>query len=428
MAKISTYPVDGTPSLGDKLIGSDVNDNFATKNYTISDIISLANLGNYVPYVGAAYDVDLGSKKLFVQQINTNVNGLFISHDSTSGVDGLSLDYNTGTYTIGNTLGVYITLVDSASLIDFGASASFLINGSEGTSGDLLQSNGPGVSPSWITPTVPTLDQVLNSGNSSLNDAGVGTLNLYDISNSYYNYILSDDDGFGFYLHATTNPLFRVDDGGMVLRSTYGIFTLLNTSLTGNRTVSFPNANGTLVLSVNGTAPNAAGDITLPLSGGWGLTGNSGTTPGTNFIGTTDAQDLIFKTNSTERLKIIEASGNMLFTSPLLSITGYPATAIEMYPAVGNRGAKLGHDAVNGGYLTLGNDSGPSGLTGLIRSSNITNNRIYDIPNASGTFALSVNGVAADSTGNVTTSGYTGSIVVGAQTLNFTNGILTSVV
>lgn len=41
MAKISDYVVDGTPSLGDKLIGTDVNDSNITKNYTISDILSL---------------------------------------------------------------------------------------------------------------------------------------------------------------------------------------------------------------------------------------------------------------------------------------------------------------------------------------------------------------------------------------------------
>jgi hypothetical protein len=39
--------------------------------------------------------------------------------------------------------------------------------------------------------------------------------------------------------------------------------------------------------------------------GVWGLTGNTATTPGTNFVGTTDAQDLVFKTNGTERMRIL---------------------------------------------------------------------------------------------------------------------------
>lgn len=42
----------------------------------------------------------------------------------------------------------------------------------------------------------------------------------------------------------------------------------------------------------------------------WSLTGNASTTPTTNFIGTTDAQDWVVKTNNTERLRITSA-GNV---------------------------------------------------------------------------------------------------------------------
>lgn len=36
----------------------------------------------------------------------------------------------------------------------------------------------------------------------------------------------------------------------------------------------------------------------------WNTTGNAGTTPGTNFIGTTDAKDFVFKTNSAEKGRV----------------------------------------------------------------------------------------------------------------------------
>ncbi len=39
--------------------------------------------------------------------------------------------------------------------------------------------------------------------------------------------------------------------------------------------------------------------------GGWGLNGNAGTTPGTNFIGTTDSQAFVVKTNNTEALRVL---------------------------------------------------------------------------------------------------------------------------
>jgi hypothetical protein len=44
--------------------------------------------------------------------------------------------------------------------------------------------------------------------------------------------------------------------------------------------------------------------------GVWGLTGNTATIPGTNFLGTTDAQDLVLKTTGTERMRIL-AAGNI---------------------------------------------------------------------------------------------------------------------
>ncbi|WP_156122774.1 hypothetical protein [Chryseobacterium sp.] len=43
----------------------------------------------------------------------------------------------------------------------------------------------------------------------------------------------------------------------------------------------------------------------------WSLTGNSATDPTTNFIGTTDNKDLVFKTNNAERLRI--GDGRMFF-------------------------------------------------------------------------------------------------------------------
>jgi len=39
-------------------------------------------------------------------------------------------------------------------------------------------------------------------------------------------------------------------------------------------------------------------------SSGWALTGNAGTNPTSNFLGTTDAQDFVIRTNSVERLRV----------------------------------------------------------------------------------------------------------------------------
>ena len=50
-------------------------------------------------------------------------------------------------------------------------------------------------------------------------------------------------------------------------------------------------------------------------SSGWGLSGNAGTNPLTQFIGTTDNQDLVFKTNNIEKFRIfadLNASGQIM--------------------------------------------------------------------------------------------------------------------
>jgi hypothetical protein len=64
---------------------------------------------------------------------------------------------------------------------------------------------------------------------------------------------------------------------------------------------------------------NGAGVLswTTP-SSGWSLTGNSGTNPTTNFIGTTDNQSLAIRTNNTERIRVTN-DGNVGIgtTSPM---------------------------------------------------------------------------------------------------------------
>jgi len=70
-------------------------------------------------------------------------------------------------------------------------------------------------------------------------------------------------------------------------------------SLNINGAYSLPTSAGTTLQFLRGDGTWAS-----PLgTSGWGLTGNAGTTAGTNFVGTTDAQDLVFKTSNTERVR-----------------------------------------------------------------------------------------------------------------------------
>lgn len=59
----------------------------------------------------------------------------------------------------------------------------------------------------------------------------------------------------------------------------------------------------------NGCQLNEKYILTQPERSDWQMTGNAGTDPGQNFIGTTDSVDLSFRTNNEERLRITH-SGN----------------------------------------------------------------------------------------------------------------------
>jgi len=75
------------------------------------------------------------------------------------------------------------------------------------------------------------------------------------------------------------------------------------------RKISNPNEVTTLKDNADGTityTDELGNPVTINLSNsqGWSLTGNSITDPAANFLGTTDAQDLVFRTNSIESFRI----------------------------------------------------------------------------------------------------------------------------
>lgn len=85
---------------------------------------------------------------------------------------------------------------------------------------------------------------------------------------------------------------------------------------------------------------------------GWSLTGNSGTTAGTNFIGTTDAIDWVVKTNNSERMRVL-SGGNV----------GIGTTA---------PGAKLEVQLASSGTALQAADKGMSLSTSTVATSNTT--------------------------------------------------------
>ena len=85
----------------------------------------------------------------------------------------------------------------------------------------------------------------------------------------------------------------------------------------------------------------------------WGLLGNSGTTAGTNFIGTTDAQSLVFKTNNTEGMRL-NTSGYLGIgtTTPSVQLDVVGKANIQT-PSTFNLFINGGNTAATGTYNTI---------------------------------------------------------------------------
>ena len=113
---------------------------------------------------------------------------------------------------------------------------------------------------------------------------------------------------------------------------------------TANRTAITTPATGLVVYDTNLNSfyyYNGTAWIWLLSSGsGWSVTGNSGTTAGTNFIGTTDAIDFVVKTNATERVRVTSGGNVGIGTST-------PNAALQLGNVLSNRKFVLWEDANN---------------------------------------------------------------------------------
>lgn len=122
-------------------------------------------------------------------------------------------------------------------------------------------------------------------------------------------------DNSGFVNRVSSNMIISQASSGLV-----GVSTDATISGDGKTATPLKIAqNG----ATNGQVLTWNGSTWLPQTNGsgWSLSGNSGTNPLTNFIGTTDNQPLLFKTNSTENLRISQVGHVGINTNnPLTSL------------------------------------------------------------------------------------------------------------
>lgn len=149
MAKISTYPFPSLPTLSDKLIGTDLNDMLMTKNFTISDIISVAGSSTYVPYTGATTNVDLGAYDITATTF-IKLGGLSTEFLKADG----SIDSNT--YALASSLASYVPYVGATNNLDLGGNdliATTIIK-SGGLATEFLKADGSIDSNTYLTTAI----------------------------------------------------------------------------------------------------------------------------------------------------------------------------------------------------------------------------------------------------------------------------------
>jgi len=315
LAKISTYVIDGTIVDGDKVIGSDANNDMVTKNYTVGDLVAYfaASIGgNYlVPYVGANNDVDLGA-------FNITANNLITTN-------------------------------------------SIFAGGTEGLAGQVLVSQGPGLPTIWsYNIGTQNLQGVLSYGNTANNSItlnsptysigllpATGTMSITDTTNSRVGYLNVDR----VHVEGATVTADYYQNGVVYTSGGNTISVLSN--VFSNQILRYPSSGGVFVMSVNGVTADITGAVTIPVG--------PGTTP---------------------TLQQVTDQGNT--TTNSIQVTQYLNIKDPTTGFVGT-------------FTTFGN-----GLSNTVD---------WDLPDGNGTLVLAVNGVGADSTGNVTipTGGISGS-------------------
>ena len=114
----------------------------------------------------------------------------------------------------------------------------------------------------------------------------------------------------------------------------------------------------------------------------WGLLGNTGTNSTTNFIGTTDAKNVVFKANNITRMYIDQQYGDVYATK---SFRAYASgtTSVQALSSSGNGGVIISQDSTDKGYIYVSNGSGET----TIKSANLTGSRTLQLPDKDGTLA-----------------------------------------
>lgn len=425
MARISTYQIDGSIVDGDKVIGSDANDSMITKNYTVGDLVNYFafQIGSnfLVPYVNANNDVDLGSFNLTANDL-ISTNQIIVG--GTAGLSGQVLTsqgpglpsiwgYNVGSQDLqgvlgyGNnaTLSIFLDNPTGSALLDIDkiyGDASIILD-------DKTNSNTSRWFPNLFHLEDNSISRELNIYSNEIEFSnGTNTVTFKPTTYSNQNFLLPNVGG-AFVM--SVNGVFADMSGAITLP--IGAGTVTSVGVTAGTGISASVANPTTTPNI--TITNTAPDQTVVLNSGSGIN-VTGTYP--NFTiaatgsSTPDLQSVLGVNNAAlnQLIKLSETTSSYYVEMSSVD-SSYPyikmidnntldiAELREGQVYVGSLFTNTAHAVNTAGFQFI--DIATSTNAFIVGGGNV-NGQTLTIPDVSGTFALSVNGVTANSSGDIT--------------------------
>jgi hypothetical protein len=367
MAKIRTYPSASTPlSLSDILIGTDVNDNNNTKNFSLGDVLNL--FSNSFPSVNLQNVLNSG---------------------------------NTATQSINLTGTITATNIKPANITD--------INITTGSAGQFLTRVAGGIQ--WAGAPVATLQQVLDAGNAAsqnINLSGIITTSrihlgmIRDSTNSYGSngQVLTSQGATGVFWVTPNIGVSKIIAGtNITISPTTGVGDVVINSTGGG-------SGGTQNLqSVLNLGNSASQNINL-----------TGTITATT-IKPVDITDVAVSNGSTGQVLTKGASGilwaNISGSSPLTTKGDlYTFSTVNTRFPVGTNGQVLSADSTQATglkWITLT----PGGVTQIIAGTNVT------ISPSGGTGAVTINATGGGGGGSIAILDHGNLITSSATSINF---------
>ncbi len=240
-------------------------------------------------------------------------------------------------FTSGGNVGIGGSSFDSSNpeklLVDAGTTSSTNLVSGKGNINNFLQFNIQNLSGgnNASTDVVATADNGTDAANyidMGINGSGNTKGFYYGVANDAYIYNAGGSVGGNLYIgnstankfmafltggYAATNERMRIDGSGNIGIGTITPSTKLHVfganplTLSGVATGTNTTADSLLTIT-SGLVRKLPMSTFASSTGSWSTSGNAGTTAGTNFLGTTDAQDLVFKANNVEHMRIVNGT------------------------------------------------------------------------------------------------------------------------